>query len=94
MSAATTGGTRVGSRGTASLLPPRQGRHVALQNANAPTQPASRRQPLEERTQCLDGGGIESQLRAESADHLLFIGEEEIRALAGSGTVAVIRFWI
>ena len=36
------------------------------------------------------GAFLAAELRAESADHLLFIGEEEIRALAGSGTVAVL----
>ena len=36
------------------------------------------------------GARLAAELRAASADHLLFIGEEEIAALAGSGTIAVI----
>lgn len=39
----------------------------------------------------LSGGAmLAAELKASSADHLLFIGEREISALAGSGTVAVI----
>lgn len=36
------------------------------------------------------GAMLAAELRADSADHLLFIGEEEIAALASAGTVAVI----
>ena len=36
------------------------------------------------------GAMLAAQLRASSADHLLFIGDEEIAALAAAGTVAVI----
>jgi len=36
------------------------------------------------------GAMLAAELRAASADHLLFIEEGEIRALAGSGTVAVV----
>ena len=36
------------------------------------------------------GALLAAQLRAASADHLLFIGDEEIAALAAAGTIAVI----
>ena len=36
------------------------------------------------------GAMLAAELNADSADHLLFIGEEEIAALAAAGTVAVI----
>ena len=36
------------------------------------------------------GAMLAAELRADSADHLLFIGEEEIAAMAKAGTVAVI----
>ena len=39
----------------------------------------------------LSGGAmLAAELKADSADHLLFIGEAEIAALAASGTVAVV----
>jgi len=39
----------------------------------------------------LSGGAmLAAQLKADSADHLLFIGEAEIAAMAASGTVAVV----
>jgi imidazolonepropionase len=36
------------------------------------------------------GSLLAAELQAESADHLLFVGDAEIAALAGSGTVAVL----